>query len=337
MQESVSIIVPVYNVERYLRQCLTSIKNQTYKNLEIILVNDGSTDNSKIICEQFCQQDSRFNLISGSNAGLSNARNLGLERAHGDYVYFVDSDDWLDRNLIFEAIGLFNRFKVDVVAFSYYEVLGAQTMQAEYTNPELGLIDSDEALFHLFRGSFGNYVWKFIARRNVYIKNSIIFPKGRRFEDVATTYKIFGAASYIYFSSKPLYYYRQISTSITHVPASKDVDDMLVTVGEMDDYINNNFESLIPSLRSLEFNLLFMLLIRMNGWNTLSTPKKLSKLNLAQRNTMCALDKLHHYQDKRSREYIRQEIKLRALKYHLFSLILHVKKYLASFKRRLNP
>lgn len=335
MRGMVSIIVPVYNVERYLSQCLTSIKEQTYKNLEIILVNDGSTDNSKQICDQFCLQDSRFNLISGPNGGLSNARNLGLKQARGEYVYFVDSDDWLNCDLISEVVDIFKQFEVDVVAFSYNEVLGTYTTTAGYSNPELGSVNSSEALSHLFRGSFGSYAWKFIARRDLYINNNITFPKGRRFEDVATTYKVFGAASHVYFSSKPLYYYRQVNTSITHRPANTDVDDILITIDEMDRYVKNNFESLLPDVKSLEFNLLFMLLIRMNGWQSLSNKSVLSELDLMnEKKIIRVLEKLHHYQDK-GREYIRQEIKLRALKYRLFPLILHAKKYVNHFKRKL--
>lgn len=96
----ISIIVPVYNVEKYLEHCLNSIINQTYKNLEIILVNDGSTDNSLEICESFKQKDSRIKIITKGNGGLSSARNEGLKIAKGNYISFVDSDDWIDADFI---------------------------------------------------------------------------------------------------------------------------------------------------------------------------------------------------------------------------------------------
>ena len=95
----VSIIVPVYNVQNYLEQCISSICNQTYKNLEIILVNDGSTDNSGIICEKFAKSDSRIKLIAQENQGLTRARKAGVGQANGEYIGFIDSDDWIDPDM----------------------------------------------------------------------------------------------------------------------------------------------------------------------------------------------------------------------------------------------
>nr|WP_252894898.1 glycosyltransferase family 2 protein [Liquorilactobacillus satsumensis] len=178
MKEVVSIIVPVYNVGTYLRKCLSSIQKQTYANLEVILVNDGSTDNSREICEQFCITDHRFMLVDEPNLGLSAARNHGLKKAHGEYVYFVDSDDWLDYNLVFEVLSLFERFETKVVAFSYYEVYSNQKVESAYVNPKLGKVNSVEALLHLFKGSFGSYVWRFIAKRELYTQMRLRFLKG---------------------------------------------------------------------------------------------------------------------------------------------------------------
>ena len=99
-EDLISVIVPIYNVENYLLRCLESLANQSYSTLEIILVNDGSTDKSGIIAKQICEQDSRFNLINQPNGGLSNARNTGLKVATGKYVAFVDSDDWAHKDFI---------------------------------------------------------------------------------------------------------------------------------------------------------------------------------------------------------------------------------------------
>lgn len=96
-QNKISIIVPVYNVEKYLKVCLDSIKNQTYNNFEVIMINDGSTDKSKKICEEYTK-DARFILINQNNQGLSGARNTGLKNITGEYVLFIDSDDWIEKN-----------------------------------------------------------------------------------------------------------------------------------------------------------------------------------------------------------------------------------------------
>ncbi|MCP9358230.1 glycosyltransferase family 2 protein [Liquorilactobacillus satsumensis] len=330
MKEVVSIIVPVYNVGTYLRKCLSSIQKQTYANLEVILVNDGSTDNSREICEQFCITDHRFMLVDEPNLGLSAARNHGLKKAHGEYVYFVDSDDWLDYNLVLEVLSLFERFETKVVAFSYYEVYSNQKVESAYVNPKLGKVNSVEALLHLFKGSFGSYVWRFIAKRELYTQNEITFPQGRNFEDVATTYQVFGAAGLLYFSAKRLYFYNQRSTSITHVHDAKDIDDMLKTLVEMDNYIEHNFKAVLPELRKLQFNLIFMLLIRMHGWKTISKnkiPRPRSASSQSIEKLVAVLEQLHRKTAKKDMGYMRQRIKLSALKYHLFPVLLHVKKY----------
>ena len=94
----ISIVIPVYNAEKYLEQCLNSIKNQTYKNFEVILVNDGSIDNSESICKVFVESDTRFRYYLKANGGASSARNLGLDNAQGNYITFIDADDWVDEN-----------------------------------------------------------------------------------------------------------------------------------------------------------------------------------------------------------------------------------------------
>ena len=110
----VSVIVPVYNVEEYLEECLESIRNQTYTNIEVILVNDGSTDGSKEICEQFCQQDNRFKLVTQENKGLSAARNRGVKESIGEYIMFVDSDDVVKDNIV-EVLFFYMNSDVDIV------------------------------------------------------------------------------------------------------------------------------------------------------------------------------------------------------------------------------
>lgn len=118
IKNKISIIVPVYNVEKYLKQCLESIKNQSYTNFEVIMINDGSTDNSKIICEHYTK-DFRFILINQKNQGAFEARNTGLKNISGEYVLFVDSDDWLESNCIEECIYEIQKNSSDIIFFPY--------------------------------------------------------------------------------------------------------------------------------------------------------------------------------------------------------------------------
>lgn len=94
----ISIVIPIYNAEKYLEECLNSIKNQTYKNFEVIMVNDGSKDDSETICKRFSEDDTRFRYLKKENGGVSSARNLGLDNVEGDYITFIDADDWIDEN-----------------------------------------------------------------------------------------------------------------------------------------------------------------------------------------------------------------------------------------------
>ena len=114
-----TIVVPSYNVEKYLNRCVDSVLKQTYKNLEIILVDDGSTDCSGKICDSIKEKDCRVNVIHKQNGGLSSARNAGLDVATGDFIGFIDSDDWVTEDMYEYLLGLFNKYEVEIVSCSY--------------------------------------------------------------------------------------------------------------------------------------------------------------------------------------------------------------------------
>lgn len=119
MEELISVIVPIYNAEKYLKRCIESIINQTYKNMEIILINDGSKDNSKKICNEFLEKDCRIKLINKENEGVSAARNYGINVAIGKYISFVDADDWLEKNFLLEMYNKLKEYNVDYVTCGY--------------------------------------------------------------------------------------------------------------------------------------------------------------------------------------------------------------------------
>lgn len=136
IKNKISIIVPIYNVDKYLKQCLESIKNQSYTNFEVIMVNDGSTDNSGKICEEYTK-DSRFILINQKNQGLSEARNTGLKNISGEYILFVDSDDWIESNCLAEGIFEIRRNSSDVIFFPYIK-------EKELSQEKVKLFDKEQ-------------------------------------------------------------------------------------------------------------------------------------------------------------------------------------------------
>ena len=119
MENLISVIVPVYNVEKYLDKCINSLINQSYNNLEIILIDDGSTDNCGEICDKYALKDNRIKVIHKKNEGLSAARNLGISISKGDYIIFIDSDDWVDKEILLKLLNLIKKYNSDIAVCDY--------------------------------------------------------------------------------------------------------------------------------------------------------------------------------------------------------------------------
>lgn len=228
--DKVSIIVPVYNVEKYVKRCLESLINQTYQNIEIIIVNDGSTDNSKIICEEYVKKDSRIKLVNKENQGLGLARNTGLENITGDYVLFVDSDDYIERDLVETTYNLIRDNNCDFVRFhNYREDLntGEKKVRASCLNE--GLYNREEIneniLFPIIgvlpnetRDNFvGMSVWRNLYKVSIIQNNNLKFVSEREFisEDVIFNINYFSLCSKAYVINKPLYHYIVNESSLT--------------------------------------------------------------------------------------------------------------------------
>lgn len=203
MSETISIIVPVYNVERYLKQCLDSIANQTYRDLKVILIDDGSTDSSGRICDDFCNSDSRFCVIHKENGGVSTARNTGLDAVTSKYIGFVDPDDWIDESMFEILYKDMTEYGVDMVMCSHYEVCDSEHILREVERE--GIVSSDEALYYHLE-NLRAYLWCRLYRREVFEGKRFI--EGRTFEDVSIMHHLIMSCNEIYFESRPLYYYR---------------------------------------------------------------------------------------------------------------------------------
>lgn len=186
----VSIIVPIYNVELYVERCINSIINQTYRNIEIILVNDGSTDKSLEIIKQFEKNDKRIQILNKENGGQASARNLGIEISNGDYLIFVDSDDYLDLNSIRECVKAVNRFNSDLIIFDYYSLT-----QNKKKLVEVGTKLSECTVFP----------WNKFYHKKLW--SEVKFPEGFWYEDLGIIPIVVSQAINIHKIDKSLYFY----------------------------------------------------------------------------------------------------------------------------------
>ena len=214
MNMKISIIVPIFNTEKYLAKCLDSIINQTYSNIEIILVDDGSSDSSGIICDEYALKDSRIIFVHKENGGVSSARNTGLDIATGDYIMFVDSDDYVEPQ--FCEIPLLMAFekKVDIVSFGYFRIV-SNGRRIEKKTKDPREISSSEGIFQLIskKDVIHNLLWNKIFKRQLF--SDVRFPIGKSYEDNAVIYLLFHKAKKIFVSDSLLYNYLFRDTSIT--------------------------------------------------------------------------------------------------------------------------
>lgn len=210
--DKISVIIPIYNVAGYLDKCFESVINQTYKNIEILLIDDGSTDNSSSKCDSMSQKYSNVKTYHKKNGGLSDARNFGLSKCSGEYIYFLDSDDWIRKDTIEILYNLIIENKAEISECQYEKVNGEnvksideKTIISTYT----GL----QASYNLRKYQKNHVVsWNKLYKKSLFDK--VKFPYGKCHEDEFTTYKVLLLCNKIVVTSQVLYYYRQTPNSI---------------------------------------------------------------------------------------------------------------------------
>lgn len=207
----ISVIVPVYKVEKYLPNTLDSIFWQNFKNWECILVDDGSPDNCGEICEDFARKDSRFKVIHKENGGLSSARNAGLKIARGDYIAFIDSDDWVEPDYLGKLLQLIKREKADVAQCGFYKEYEGFTHKKPLVKEEKSLSELETARELLEDSSVPNYMWNKLFRKEVI---SAPFPEGKLFEDIHALTSWIKGIHKIALTPTLLYHYRMRKGSI---------------------------------------------------------------------------------------------------------------------------
>lgn len=215
----ISVIVPVYNVEPYLVKCLDSILAQTYRDLEILLIDDGSTDQCGQICDEYAKTDSRISVIHTENRGLAAARNQGLDHASGAYIGFVDSDDWIEPEMYECMMKTAEETDADVVECGC--ILEFSNTSRKNNAVEQTVCGTD-AIEALIRGEIKEQVWNKLWKRRLF--ENAVFPEGRYFEDIATVYKLIRNARVVG-TGRFLYHYVQRETAISHSHDIRNLTD----------------------------------------------------------------------------------------------------------------
>ena len=246
MDKLISIIVPIYKTEKYLDRCLESIVNQTYKNLEIILIDDDSPDNCPQMCDEWAQKDMRIKVLHKSNDGLANARNSGIDIATGDYVIFADSDDYLEADMVEFLLNLSVKYDADVSRCGFYfnyEENGEEKTESSDTN--IKLFDYSERIIELTTsGYMGGVVWNKLYKSSV-IKSHYFSKEDGCSEDILYNYRVYKDINKTVFCDIPKYHYVIRENSITNNTFGYNAFDIIRAKQIILDGESNN-EKILP-------------------------------------------------------------------------------------------
>lgn len=234
----ISVIVPVYNVENYLERCIESLIKQSYKDIEIILVDDGSTDNSSDICKNYQKIDNRIIYIKKSNGGLSSARNMGIDLATGTEIYFIDSDDFLTINALEIMMLEMKKNNCDIVSAGFTMVCEDVVPRIEDVTIDCRFDIGDKNDFLLQKIS--NHACGKLYKKGLF--DEIRYPLERNYEDIATTYLLFDKSIKISYTNAGLYFYRIRKNAITSNLNKKNIEDIKKAFSEIDVFYYDNNE-----------------------------------------------------------------------------------------------
>ncbi|MBQ3409064.1 MAG: glycosyltransferase [Clostridia bacterium] len=238
----ISVIIPVYNAEKQIEKCLKSVIEQTYDKIEIIVINDGSTDNSLNVIKECSKNDKRIRLINIQNKGVSAARNLGINEAKGEYICFIDADDYVDTNLI-ENLQMYFEQDYDLIKYKAVSVDKSGNVLEYFNGETFRLLNGQEA----FNAMFANDVmlqvpWLYLYKKQFLIKNNFSYPEGKVHEDFARTILIILKAEKICSTDVCGYYYVQTDKSITRGNDDERIYQKSMDIIEHYDYIMEEIE-----------------------------------------------------------------------------------------------
>lgn len=293
MNSKVSIIVPIYNTEKFLKRCIDSIIGQTYKNIEIILIDDGSQDASMNICKEYQYKDNRIIVLSQQNSGVSAARNFGITKSTGKYISFVDSDDYLTKNCIYEMVNAIENNHCELVVCNY-----ATKVEMKVPSGNIKMFTKTQGYYHLINNNeFSGYVWNKMYLKSILVENlgEIFDSQIHICEDLLMNCKYLCNCNKICYIDKRLYFYNINDSSVTGrklnldkhkitiVNAYKGIIDIYQTYSNENlDYVLYNFIKVLLYIKYLSKNNKIKFEyenILIDTWNTLKKSNKISILN----------------------------------------------------------
>ena len=245
-KELISIIIPVYNVKAFICRCIDSILNQTYKNIDVILVDDGSTDGSSLICDNYSIKYANIRAFHTRNHGLSAARNYGIKKAKGNFIMFIDSDDFIPEFAVETLLNGIIKYNADIACGKLYKIYPNETNPHEINNCKYILLDNEKALENMmYMHNITNSASGKLYKRKLF--DNIEFPEGRLYEDLGTIYNVLGKSSKVVITDDIVYYYYQNNNSIIHKKYTpKRLDAFYFAMQELN-YVKDNYKKIINS------------------------------------------------------------------------------------------
>lgn len=267
MNYFVSIIIPVYNIEKYIKECVTSVLVQSYKNFEILLVDDGSKDKSSIICDELANLDNRVKVIHKKNGGLSSARNAGIKASKGNYIAFIDGDDyWDDKYFLEGVVKCLDESKADFISFGlkkYYENENfIQDSKYIFDRNLIDVNDKKKTLDYLISNNlYISSAWSKIVKRDIIISNNLFFREGILSEDIDWSARLLIYADKIDVIDRSAYIYRYRQNSISKSLGRKNIEDLISNIEKSILYIPKNNELKYEYMSYIAFQYLTLMIV----------------------------------------------------------------------------
>ncbi len=257
-----SVIIPVYNAEKYLNRCLESVCNQTYNNLEVLLVDDGSSDSSGAICDNYADKDSRVKVFHVTNGGQASARNIGLSHATGQYITFVDNDDWIDDRMYEKLMELVDRYNCPITGCATIKEFSDGAVHNEYTKMESGIRSGKQCNIDILYQNSCTWgaLWNKIYKKELW--EGISFPSGKQLEDYVVITKLFNSADQVYFFKEPMHHYSMREDSQSKKGFSDQKLSVIESAEAIRDYFLENSKDveILDASNYFVFNIMVMIL-----------------------------------------------------------------------------